>query len=499
MSADGVGGIQPGLQNTGIQEQQPAKARFGLRKLLSFSPKKLFMASQSNSATQTKPARKTFQQYDIRTTRPTTYIRINAQGPSVTHIHTVQDAPTNRAFLKQQAAILVEKGYTSQEAQGMVKSFNKSSGQSQPGVETEVGKTPFRNKTKQQWAQWAEKSFLQKGYTPQEARKWSHNLLKEARTNFKDVEHTVRKTPMTPAVQIAFNAQQQAVRNQMKTADFQWGVNHFVRLGFSPKVAHESITNAQQHFGDNRNGFIDWIQKAPSARTQSQPTSGNNQPKEQFIEQKLKPWAMETLKTKGYSKEDAALLLDNLMKGANGNLDQVMAAVQRIAPVENENTGSTSATEVPLSQAETEASKAQDRKNLEILGLKEDATRSQAKKAFKRLSLKYHPDKTNTSETEAKFKEVEAAHKALEKSKTFDVLPPEIQAMKKKDNLALEALGGSSLSTEQDLQKRLDWFTQNHQNPEFPEDAISKERYDAAVSAFNYLTKESTTWKPETK
>ncbi len=52
----------------------------------------------------------------------------------------------------------------------------------------------------------------------------------------------------------------------------------------------------------------------------------------------------------------------------------------------------------------------------EILGIKDGADKEEAKKAFKKLALKYHPDKAipeNRAENEEKFKEISQAYDAI--------------------------------------------------------------------------------------
>lgn len=61
-----------------------------------------------------------------------------------------------------------------------------------------------------------------------------------------------------------------------------------------------------------------------------------------------------------------------------------------------------------------------------ILGVSRDAGKNEIKRAYKRLSIKYHPDKTPEKEREAakeKFHEVSEAYEVLsdeEKRKLYD-------------------------------------------------------------------------------
>ena len=49
----------------------------------------------------------------------------------------------------------------------------------------------------------------------------------------------------------------------------------------------------------------------------------------------------------------------------------------------------------------------------EILGISKNATQQEIKRAFRKLAMKYHPDKNKTSEAESKFKEINEAHEVL--------------------------------------------------------------------------------------
>jgi len=64
-----------------------------------------------------------------------------------------------------------------------------------------------------------------------------------------------------------------------------------------------------------------------------------------------------------------------------------------------------------------------DRNYYEILGVEKNASVDEIKKAYRKLALKYHPDKGGSKEDEAKFKEINEAYQVLsdpEKRKRYD-------------------------------------------------------------------------------
>ena len=57
-----------------------------------------------------------------------------------------------------------------------------------------------------------------------------------------------------------------------------------------------------------------------------------------------------------------------------------------------------------------------------ILGIEENATTEDIKKAYHNLSLQYHPDRNDSKEAEEKFKEIDDAYKNLIKPKNFKTI-----------------------------------------------------------------------------
>ena len=75
----------------------------------------------------------------------------------------------------------------------------------------------------------------------------------------------------------------------------------------------------------------------------------------------------------------------------------------------------------------------------EVLGVKRDASDDDIKRAFKRLAIKYHPDRNKDADAGEKFREINEAYQVLsdpQKRQAYDVLISSVRSSRAATHLA---------------------------------------------------------------
>lgn len=107
--------------------------------------------------------------------------------------------------------------------------------------------------------------------------------------------------------------------------------------------------------------------------------------------------------------------------GASGNWEKALQDYKSVAEV---NPGEKGIHE-EIRRAELELKKSQRKDYYKILGIEKDASEQDIKKAYRKLAVKYHPDKNRDGEAgDEKFKEIGEAYETLSDSQYVFFTPP---------------------------------------------------------------------------
>ncbi|MGO0307624.1 J domain-containing protein [Endozoicomonas acroporae] len=233
---------------------------------------------------------------------------------------------------------------------------------------------------RQQWFSWATHQFQGKGYAPSVARVMAERVLTQCGYDYRSVEIMVNTTPLTP----------QSAFRELQRQNYQWAMGQFTAKGYRPDRSHEAIVNALNIAGSDLTRFQQWVSDAPHAQSNKNAST-------------LRPWMIEQIEKKGFSPEEAQAVADNLIKESDGNVDYLRQSVGKIRP------------KGAPRKLSAEQMVQKNRQSLNALGLSEGASLNDVKKAYRKLALRYHPDKNpgNVEESNKTFQIITEANRHL--------------------------------------------------------------------------------------
>ena len=88
----------------------------------------------------------------------------------------------------------------------------------------------------------------------------------------------------------------------------------------------------------------------------------------------------------------------------------------------------------------------------DVLGVSKNASQQEIKSAYRKLALKWHPDKNKSKEAEGKFKEINKAYEVLSDTKKREIR----SLIKASRELTCNAL--LVLTQDYEAEEKADWF-----------------------------------------
>ncbi len=283
--------------------------------------------------------------------------------------------------------------------------------------------------------------LIQSGYTQQEASSIVSNIAEQT-TSKEDFFSCIYDTPTAKQKQQGYISKYQFNR------DFNEAFNHFKGLGYTDERQISDTLQQAQQVVTTRKDFLSYVENTPNAIEASkgymskldvkddiawaegvftevgysqenatvlvQTMQEESLNRNHFIYQvnvinynnKLKSWAESVLTIKGYEQTEATTIVENLLVNV-GDPEAISQIIQAFRTKEQ----AFNSSEYSLASPEEKTRLKQEAFN--TLELNPDSTPSEISKAYRKLALKYHPDKNPSSEAHEKFAKIQKAYEVL--------------------------------------------------------------------------------------
>jgi hypothetical protein len=282
---------------------------------------------------------------------------------------------------------LIQKGYTKQEARSIVSNIEKSVA-SKEAFFSLVSDIPTAKQKQQgyiskfqfnQDSNEAFNHFKELGYTDEQQIISTLQKAQQVGTR-KDFLNYVDNTPN------AIEASKGYLSKLDVSNDITWAKNIFIEAGYSQENA---ITLAKTIQADSlsRDIFVDQVNIAN-------------------FHNKLKLWAENILTLKGYEQAEVSAIFENLLVNVKDPdiISQMIMSFQTKEQAFNSS---------EYSRASPEEKIRLKQNAFNALNLKPDATPKEISKTYKKLALKYHPDKNPSLEAKKMFTQIQQAYELL--------------------------------------------------------------------------------------